>query len=119
MAQTIERIKAQAAWDRIEALGGHGVWESDIVVVSLANTEVLDDDLALFRDFPYVQILDLSQTKITELGLAHLVDLPVLEEIILIGTQISLQALGEFARAHAGVKVRTKPPQSTINPFGL
>ncbi len=46
--------KAHAAWDRIEVLGGIGVWDGSMVVVSLAGTGITDEDLSLFRDFPYV-----------------------------------------------------------------
>jgi hypothetical protein len=72
VARSDKQEKAQAAWDRIEALGGHGVWESDMVVVSFGKTKVTDEDLALFQDFPFVQILDLSDTIISDEGLAQL-----------------------------------------------
>ena len=118
MARSNKSKSAQVAWDRIEALAGHGVWESDLVVVSLANTEIEDDDLALFRDFPYVQILDLSQTKITDKGLEHFGGLRALEELILTGTKISKKAIEVFVRDHPGVKVTTKPTRKgTTNPF--
>jgi hypothetical protein len=110
--------KAQAAWDRIEALGGSGVWESDIVMVSLANTAVTDDDLALFRDFPFVQSLDLSHTKVTGAGLSHLEGASDLEELAILGTKISRAALAAFREAHPNVEVVTKPPKKgSVNPF--
>ena len=118
MARSDNQQKAQAAWDRIEALGGHGVWESDMVVVSFGKTKVTDEDLVLFRDFPFVQILDLSDTKIGDEGLAQLEELPALEELIVTKTKISAKALEEFQRAHPTVKVTTEPPdKDTINPF--
>lgn len=118
MARSDKQKKAQAAWDRIEALGGHGVWESDMVVVTFGDTAVTDEDLALFQDFPYVQLLDLSGTKIGDEGLAFLEDLPALEELIVIDTKIGAKALKSFQKAHPGVKVTTKPPpKESINPF--
>jgi hypothetical protein len=57
MARRKNVSRAQAAWEHIEALGGHGVCEPDMVVVSLSGTAIRDDDLALFREFPFVQIL--------------------------------------------------------------
>jgi hypothetical protein len=118
MARSDKQKKAQAAWDRIEALGGHGVWESDMVVVSFGKTKVTDQDLALFRDFPFVQILDLSDTSIGDEGLAHLGDLQALEELIVTNTKISAKTLKAFQRAHPAVKITTgPPPKGTINPF--
>jgi hypothetical protein len=118
MARSGSQQKAQAAWDRIEALGGHGVWDADVVVVSLANTALTDDDLALFRDFPFVRTLDLSHTGVGDGGLAHLSGLPALEELIVVGTKMSPTALKAFRREHPTVKVTTKPPpKGTVNPF--
>jgi hypothetical protein len=110
--------KAQAAWERIESLGGHGVWEPDMVVVSLADTGVTDADLSLFRDFPGVQILDLSRTAVGDSGLAHLAGLDALEELIVIETRISAPALDEFRRARPAVRITTGPPtDGASNPF--
>jgi hypothetical protein len=118
MARSDTQKKAQAAWDRIEALGGHGVWDGAMVVVSFGKSKVKDDDLSLFHDFPFVQILDLSDTKISDDGLAQLGELPALEELIVTNTTISAKALKEFQRAHPTVKVTTgPPPKGTINPF--
>ncbi len=118
MARSANEQKAQAAWDRIEALGGHGVWDADFVIAVLANTGVTDADLALFRDFPHVQTLDLSHTSIGDAGLTHLAGLPALEELILIETKISRSAIKNFQVAHPGVTITTQPPpKGTINPF--
>ena len=118
MARSDKQRKAQAAWDRIEALGGKGVWESDMVVVSFSNAKVTDEDLSLFADFPDVQILDLSQTKISDTGLAHLDGLKALEELIVTDSKISANALKAFQQAHPSVKVTNgPPPKRTINPF--
>jgi hypothetical protein len=118
MARSETQKKAHAAWDRIEALGGHGVWESDMVVVSFGETKVSDEDLALFRDFPFVQVLDLSDTGISDEGLAHLEHLAALEELIVINTKISEEALKDFQRTKPAVKItKEPPPEGTINPF--
>jgi hypothetical protein len=118
MARSDEQAKAQAAWEQIEALGGHGVWESDTVVVSFAKTNVTDEAMAIFRDFPFVQILDLSDTSISDEGLAKLGELPALEEIIVTKTKISEKCLEAFQRVHPSVKVTAgPPPEGRINPF--
>ena len=118
MARSDKQEKAQAAWDRIEALGGHGVWESDMVVVPFGKTKVTDEDLALFQDFPFVQILDLSDTIISDEGLAQLGELRALEELIVTNSKISAKALKDLQRSHPTVKVTTgPPPEGTINPF--
>jgi hypothetical protein len=118
MVRSVSHKQAQAAWKRIEALGGHGVWEPELVIVSLANTKVTDEDLSVFRDFPFVQTLDLSHTTVGDNGLAHLNQLPALEELIAVDTRISERALADFQRAHPSVTVTTQPPpEGTINPF--
>lgn len=109
--------KAEAAWDRIEALGGHGVWNGEMVFVSFAGTKVTDDDLILFHDFPYVQVLDLSGTGIGDGGLAHLAELKALEEFIVVGTKVSGPALATFRHAHPTVKVVTELPKGGVNRF--
>jgi hypothetical protein len=118
MTQSDIQRKAQAAWDRIEALGGHGVWESEMVIVSFANTKVKDEDLSLFRDFPFVQILDLSDTDVGDNVLAHLAGLRALDTLVVIGTKISGPALKAFRRDHPSVKIVTEaPPNGALNPF--
>ena len=118
MARKPDQRKAQAAWDRLMALGGHGVWDGDFVIVSLADTAVTDDDLAVFRDFPFVQTLDLSRAGITGAGLAHLAGATALEELVVVDTRISEPALAAFRRERPGVKVVTEPPpRGAVNPF--
>ncbi len=118
MAKGPNQKKAQAAWERIEALGGSGVWDGEIVFVSLANTAVTDDDLALFRDFPFVQTLDLSGTKVTGTGLAHLAGASDLGELTIVGTKITRAALAAFREAHPNVEVVVEPPKKgAISPF--
>jgi hypothetical protein len=118
MARAPSQRKAQAAWDRLMALGGHGVWDRHMVVVSLADTGVTDDDLAVFRDFPCVQVLDLSRTGVSGTGLAHLDGAWALEELVVVGTKLARPALAAFRRAHPAVKVVTQPPpRGAVNPF--
>src|SRR5690349_5505576 len=91
MARPTER-EARAAWARIESLGGHGVWEPGMVVVSLAGTGITDDDLNLFSRFPYVQVLDLSDTGVGDDGLDHVSNIPALEELVVVNTRVSDRA---------------------------
>jgi hypothetical protein len=107
-----------AAWNWIESLGGFGVWEPELVVVSFAKTSVSDGDLAVLRGFPIVQTLILSDTSLTDACLIHLDSLDALEELIVVDTKISKKALAEFRRRHPSVKVVTDPPTSgSVNPF--
>ncbi len=118
MKRSAKDRRARAAWTRIEALGGHGVWEPDLCVVSLARTAVTDEDLSLFHDFPYVHILDLGHTGIGDAGLAHLARLEALEGLTVIDTKISDAALDAFRRARPSVRITTEPPpKGAVNPF--
>jgi hypothetical protein len=142
MARSSKDRRARSAWARIEALGGHGVWEPDMCVVSLASTAVTDEDLSLFHDFPYVHILDLSHTGLGNAGLVHLAGLVVLEGLDLshtgigdaglahlarlealkgltvIATKISDTSLDAFRRTRPSVRITTEPPtKGALNPF--
>lgn len=118
MTASNNQSTAQAAWDRIEALGGSGVWERETVFVSFAKSKISDDDLTVFRDFPLVQTLDLSNTNIGDAGLAHLQQLAALESLILVNTKVSPNGLSDFRRTHPNVEIRTEPiPEGKINPF--
>ena len=89
-----------------------------MVVVSLAETQVTDDDLMVFRDFPLVQTLDLSRTKISGSGLGYLDGAISLEELIIVGTNIEEKHLAAFRRQHPDTTIATGPPPiGTINPF--
>jgi hypothetical protein len=110
--------RAQAAWDRIAELGGHGVWEPDIIVISLAGAAVNDDDLTFLADLPFVQILSLSDNALTDACLVHLENLKSLESLVLTGTSISPNAIGQFRLRHPNVNVRDTPlPKETKNPW--
>ncbi len=117
MASASVQRKAEAAWTRIEALGGHGVWDGEMVSVSFAGTKVTDDDLTVFHDFPFVQVLDLSGTDIGDGGLEHLPELKALEEFIVVGTKVSGPALTKFRHKHPSVKVVTELPKGGVNRF--
>jgi hypothetical protein len=109
---------AEAAWQRIEELGGHGVWEREAVVVSFANAGVTDDDLKLFVDFPEVQMLDLSDNPVTDECLQHLENLESLHTLMVTGTSISPEAIANYESSHPNVEVRTtRSQQSRVNPF--
>jgi hypothetical protein len=114
----VRKKDAEAAWARIEALGGHGVWEPDMVVVDLEGTSITDDDLELFEHFPFVQILNLSRTAVSDVGLKKLVQLSVLQMLLLKETRISDAAIEEFRQSHPNVDVRAQSgPQGKINPL--
>src|SRR5215212_1986328 len=100
---------AKAAWARIKSLGGHGVWESDTVVVSLKGTGIRDEELSLFSDFPFVQILDISSNPLTDGALKHLGGITSLESLIVFDTQITDAALVAFCSAHPRIKVQSRP----------
>jgi hypothetical protein len=110
--------EAQAAWARIEALGGDGVWDGSTVSVSLAGTGITDDDLKLFDDFPYVEILSLNDTQVGDVGLDRLARIPALESLFIVNTRVSEEGIERFRRRRPEVKVRTEPsPKAKINPF--
>jgi len=112
------RERSEAAFERILALGGSGVWESDMVVVSLEGTAVTDDDLALFEDFDFVQILSLADTQITDAGLVHLEKLVKLDSLILVNTKVTEVGLARLRDVLPDVTIDTEPvPEGTINPF--
>lgn len=94
------------------------MWDGEMCVVSLAKSCVKDDDLALFDDFPFVQILDISDTEISNEGLAQLDQLTGLQSLVAINTKITDQGLSQFQREHPSVAVRATPiPKGSINPF--
>ena len=89
-----------------------------MVIVSLADTDITDDDLEVFRDFPFVRTLDLSGTEVRGAGLVHLAGAVALETLIVVGNKLGKLALSEFRKRHPKVKVVTEPvPNRTINPF--
>ena len=89
-------------------------------VVSLARTAVTDEDLSLFRDFPYVHTLDLSHTGIRDAGLIHLAGLMALEGLELSHTSIGDAGLAHLARLE-GLKgltvIDTKISDAALDAF--
>ncbi len=115
---TLSQEKSQAAFDRVHELGGNGVWESDMIVISLNGTDITDDDLALFDDFNFVEILSLSDTKITDAGLAHLNQLDRLETLTLVNTNVTEHGVAALRAALPNTKFVTEQIlNDTINPF--
>ena len=110
---------AQAAWDKIEELGGSGVWEREMCVVVLDGANISDSDLSLFADFPYVDTLDLSNNAgITDACIPHLASLPNLEALILLNTSISEAGIAKLAEALPDADIQTDPlGPDAINPF--
>src|SRR5947209_4149679 len=108
MSRSANQRKAQAAWDRIQDLGGHGVWESEACLVHPAGTKVTDDDRVLFRYVPFLQLLDLRHSHIGDARLAHLAGMKALEDLIIVDANISEAAVEAFRREHPSVKVSTK-----------
>jgi len=110
---------AQAAWDKIEALGGHGVWEPEMCVVSFDSTGICDRDLSIFSDFPYVDTLDLSNNAgISDECIPYLKSLNNLESLILINTSITDAGLAKLAESLPDTEIQSEPlSPDTINPF--
>jgi hypothetical protein len=88
-----------------------------MVAVSLKDTGISDDALAILADIP-VQILDLSNNPLTDNCLVHLRPIESLESLILIGTNISEGAVDELRSNRPNVEIRTTSiSKETINPF--
>jgi hypothetical protein len=118
MKDAPDHRKFQAALDRIEALGGHYVFDKTIQAASLAKTGVIGEDLALFKDIPSVQIIDLSETRVDDAGLERLADLNELETLVLVNTLISKSAIEAFRDSRPDVQVTTSlPAKPRTNPF--
>lgn len=108
----------EAAFEKIEGLGGSGIWDAEVVVIDLSNTEIENKDLSVFKDFEIVQSLILDNTKIDDDGLSYLESLHHLELLSLIGTQVSEKGLNKLALSLPDLDIVTEPlPKDTINPF--
>ncbi len=64
---------------------------SRLQILQLTACQLVDADLALLAGFPDVVELDLRDTPVTDEGLKHLLDLPLLEKVNLGGTQVSFE----------------------------
>lgn len=110
--------RSEAAFERIHELGGGGVWESDMVAISLDGTNIADDDLELFKDFDFVEILGLSDTKITDAGLVHLEQLTRLQTLALVNTKVTSAGVAKLRAALPNADIVTEPPPTnSTNPF--
>lgn len=108
----------EAAFKKIEKLGGTSLWEAEIVVVDLSNTEIKNNDLSLFKDFPIVQSLILDNTKIDDSGLSYLNTLHHLEHLSIIGTQVTEKGVNKLRQSLTGLEIVTEPlSKAAINPF--
>jgi hypothetical protein len=110
--------RGQAAFNRIEELGANAVWEPDLCAVDFSSTNIHDEDLVVFRDFPFVQILSLANTSVTDGGLVQLEQLLNLDSVDLSGTRVTDDGVDRLRRALPNTAVTLTPPdKSNINPF--
>src|SRR5436190_15033492 len=87
----IERVNGVVHTVAIE--GGKRAFE----VGFAGNRDLSDDDLALLKHLPQLEVLVLSDTPITDRGLEHLKDLSQLRALRLDGTRISDAGLKHLA----------------------
>lgn len=74
------------------------VYLPDVTYVSLHGAaEFGDDDLALLLDFPEIEIVDLTGTRITDEGLPKLRQLRKLREVILDATHVTDSGINEIS----------------------
>jgi hypothetical protein len=70
---------------------------NQVVSIDMGNSEVEDDDLKSLRQFPHVQKLHLQNNAIRDEGVKHLKDLRFLDVLNLSGTKISSKTLDEIS----------------------
>ncbi|MFQ5733051.1 MAG: hypothetical protein ACE5KM_14005 [Planctomycetaceae bacterium] len=68
----------------------------EISKIDFQGTDVADADLALLKHFPYVTVVNLSGTRITDAGLKHLTVLPRLRELYLFNVGIGDKGLAQL-----------------------
>jgi hypothetical protein len=105
---TLSQERSQAVFERVRALGGIGVCEGDMVVISLDGTGVTDDDLAMFGDCNFVEILVLSNTNITDAGLVRLQHLGRLDTLMLINTNVTEAGVAALRAALPNTHIETE-----------
>jgi Leucine Rich repeat len=89
---------------RIKQLGGkvqidETRRDQPVVEIDLEDCPVGDDDLRDFSCFIYLQFLDLTGTRVTDAGLAHLKGLTQLRELDLSKTRVTKTGLAELRKA--------------------
>jgi hypothetical protein len=94
-------LQERRAAAQIDALGGSVTWEgSHVVAVSLRSAAIDDASLSTIEpalhSFPKMTALDLRGTQVTDGGLASLADLENLEDIGVIGSQITTEGLQQW-----------------------
>ena len=111
-----ERIESFVA--RIENLGGTVVWESDLIAVTLNDCPVTNEDLAVFNDYPEIEILSLAGTSVTDEGLRHLENLSNLTTLSLSRTHVTDVGANRLRQRLPNTSITAQgPPKGTINPF--
>ncbi|MCU0878144.1 MAG: protein kinase [Pirellulaceae bacterium] len=68
----------------------------DLTDLSLRGLPLADADLATLRPNVHLRTLDLSQTSIGDDGIPHLVNMPVLENLILDRTNVTAAGIGKL-----------------------
>ena len=70
---------------------------NQVVSIDLGNSQVKDDDLKNLKQFPHVQKLHLQNIAIGDEGVKHLKDLRFLDVLNLSGTKVSAKTLDEVS----------------------
>lgn len=91
-------------------------WVYAVVAVDLRRTEVRDEDLESLKAFSGLKCVILSDTRITDRGLAALGSLDKLNQVFLVRTDATKQGMSDFRAVHAGVEVVTD--LDGLDPFG-
>jgi len=71
---------------------------NQVVSIDMGNSEMKDDDLINLKQFPHVQKLHLQNTAIGDEGVKHLKGLNFLDVLNLSGTKVSAKTLDEVSR---------------------
>lgn len=77
---------------------------ADHYEVTLAKSDIVDDDLQLLSLAPALYSLDLSHTAVTDKALKHLDSLKTLKYLKISGTKITPKALSEFLDKHRSIE---------------
>lgn len=82
--------------------------EFDIRYISLAGTEISDEDLARLKVLKHLRVLDLRDTKISDAGLIYLYDLKGLRFLYLFNTRVSDVGIGKLKEVLPRCKIERK-----------